>query len=86
MTYIPKDGFPYYFAFVEHMDCTPLFSSLSAYTFLNTIYEKKATYRYTGEAWNIKQIVGYYTPRGSRPEPLHKLHFSFSPRVALQYP
>ena len=61
MRYTPEDGFPYYFDFVKDMDCKPLFSSLSTFTFLNSINEEKATYRYAPNKWSIKQIVGHIT-------------------------
>ena len=61
MKYTPKDGFPYYFDFVKNMDCKPLFSSLSTFTFLNSINEEKAAYRYAPYKWSIKQIVGHIT-------------------------
>ncbi len=61
MRYTPEDGFPYYFDLVKDIDCKPLFSSLSTITFLNTINEEKATYRYMSDKWSIKQIVGHIT-------------------------
>ncbi len=61
MKYIPEDGFPYYFEFVKNMGCKPLFSSLSTLTFLNSITEEKAVYRYAPSKWSIKQIVGHIT-------------------------
>jgi len=61
MRYTPEDGFPYYFDFVKNMDCQSLFSSLSTFTFLNSINEEKAAYRYAPNKWSIKQIVGHIT-------------------------
>jgi uncharacterized damage-inducible protein DinB len=61
MKYTPKDGFPYYLDFVKDIDCRTLFTSLSTFTFLNSIDEEKATYRYAPGKWNIKQIVGHIT-------------------------
>jgi len=61
MRYTPEDGFPYYFDFVKNMDCQPLFSSLSTFTFLNSINEEKAAYCYASNKWSIKQIVGHIT-------------------------
>ncbi len=61
MKYASADGFPYYFDFVKNMDCRPLFSSLSTFTFLNSIDEEKAAYRYATNKWSIKQIVGHIT-------------------------
>jgi uncharacterized damage-inducible protein DinB len=61
MKYTPKDGFPYYLDFVKNMDCQPLFSSPSTFTFLNSISEGKAAYRYAPGKWSIKQIVGHIT-------------------------
>lgn len=61
MKYIPKDGFPYYFDFVKRADYLPLFTSESAFDFLNSISEEKALYRYKTDKWSIKQIVGHIT-------------------------
>jgi uncharacterized damage-inducible protein DinB len=61
MKYTPKDGFPYYLDLVKNMDCQPLFSSQSTFTFLNSISEEKASYRYAPDKWSIKQIVGHIT-------------------------
>lgn len=61
MKYTPKDGFPYYFDLVKNEDCTSLFSSLSTFTFLNSITAEKAEYRYAPNKWSIKQIVGHIT-------------------------
>ncbi len=61
MRHTPEDGFPYYFDLVKNMDCKPLFSSLSTFTFLNSIKEEKASYRYAPNKWSIKQIVGHIT-------------------------
>ena len=61
MSYTPQDGFPYYFDLVKSQDCKSLFSSLSTFTFLNTITEEKSTYRYAPNKWTIKQIIGHIT-------------------------
>ncbi|WP_299438382.1 DinB family protein [uncultured Aquimarina sp.] len=61
MKHTPEDGFPYYFDLVKDTDCIPLFSSLSTISFLNSINEEKATYRYAADKWNIKQIIGHIT-------------------------
>lgn len=61
MKYEPEDGFPYYFDFVKNIDCQSLFSSPSTTTFLSSISEEKAVYRYAPNKWNIKQIVGHIT-------------------------
>ncbi|MBQ4822103.1 DinB family protein [Aquimarina sp. MMG016] len=61
MKYTPKDGFPYYFDLVKHSACKSLFSSLTTITFLKSIEEKKAAFRYASGKWNIKQIVGHIT-------------------------
>lgn len=61
MQYTPKDGFPYYLSFVKNMDCQSLFSSTSTFTFLHSISEEKAAYRYAPDKWSIKQIVGHIT-------------------------
>ncbi len=61
MRYTPEDGFQYYFDFVKNIDCKPLFSSLATFTFLDSIDEEKAAYRYAPNKWSIKQIVGHLT-------------------------
>jgi uncharacterized damage-inducible protein DinB len=61
MRYAPNDGFPYYFDLVRNGDCELLFTSRSIFTFLDSIDEKKATYRYAPDKWSIKQIVGHLT-------------------------
>ncbi|WP_024772634.1 DinB family protein [Aquimarina macrocephali] len=61
MKYVPEDGFPYYYDFVKNMNYQSLFSSSSTITFLNSINEKKAIYRYAPTKWSIKQIVGHIT-------------------------
>ncbi len=61
MRYVPKDGFAFYYDLVRNMDCEPLFSSSAAFTFLNSIDEKKAAYRYASNKWSIKQVVGHIT-------------------------
>ncbi|UOB18624.1 DinB family protein [Abyssalbus ytuae] len=59
--YTPKDGFPYYFNLVKDKDLHTLFSSMSTYTFLKSIDEEKAAYRYEPDKWSIKQLVGHIT-------------------------
>jgi len=61
MKYKPEDGFPYYFDFVQNKDCQSLFSSTSTISFLSSISEDKAVYRYAPAKWSIKQIVGHIT-------------------------
>lgn len=61
MKYTPEAGFPYYYDFVKNMNCQSLFSSSSTITFLSSISEEKAVYRYTPTKWSIKQIVGHIT-------------------------
>lgn len=61
MKYTPKDGFPYYFDLVEDIDYKALFSSEETFTFLNSIPEEKADFRYAPDKWSIKQIVGHIT-------------------------
>jgi uncharacterized damage-inducible protein DinB len=61
MKYTPKDGFPYYLSFVKDVECRTLFNSDSTFTFLNSINEEKAAYRYAPDKWSIKQIVGHIT-------------------------
>ncbi|MEL6917884.1 MAG: DinB family protein [Bacteroidota bacterium] len=61
MKYTPADDFPYYYDLARHMDCKPLFSSLSTFTFLDTISEEKSGHRYAPDKWSIKQIVGHIT-------------------------
>lgn len=59
--YTPEDGFPYYLNLVKDTDYRTVFNSISAFTFLNSINEEKATYRYAPGKWDIKQIVGHIT-------------------------
>jgi len=61
MSYLPKDGFPYYFDLVKDQDFKALFSSSSTFTFLNSITEEKAEYRYAPDKWSIRQIIGHIT-------------------------
>ncbi|GAA4278070.1 DinB family protein [Aquimarina mytili] len=61
MKYKPEHGFPYYIELVKDKDCRSLFSSLSTATFLDSINEEKATFRYGPGKWSIKQIVGHIT-------------------------
>lgn len=61
MKHTPEDGFPYYFDLLAHVDCKSLFSSVTTFTFLNSIPEEKADYRYAPGKWSIKQIVGHIT-------------------------
>jgi uncharacterized damage-inducible protein DinB len=61
MKYIPKDGFPYYLDFVKKSNYLSIFTSDSTFTFLNSISEEKALYRYEENKWSIKQIVGHIT-------------------------
>lgn len=61
MKYTPEAGFPYYFDLVKNETYQALFSSPSTATFLSSISEKKAIYRYSPAKWSIKQIVGHIT-------------------------
>ncbi len=61
MKYTPEDGFPYYLDFVKDADCRKLFTSSLTFTFLNSISEEKAAYRYAPGKWDIRQIVGHIT-------------------------
>lgn len=59
MKYTPKDGFPYYVNLVGDTDCKSLFESQETFTYLKTIDEEKANYRYAHEKWSIKEVVGH---------------------------
>jgi len=61
MSYSPADGFPYYFDLVKNEDCRSLFTSISTITFLETIDDEKAEFRYAEGKWNIKQVLGHIT-------------------------
>jgi uncharacterized damage-inducible protein DinB len=61
MNYKPEDGFPYYFDLVKEDDVRLLYSSLSTFTFLNSINEETSARRYAPGKWSIKQIVGHIT-------------------------
>lgn len=59
MKYKPEHGFPYYFELVKNDSLYSLFSSLSTFTFLKSIDEEKADYRYSRDKWSVKQVVGH---------------------------
>jgi len=61
MKYTPEAGFPYYFDFVKNISCQSVFSPSSTITFLNSISEEKAVYRYAPTKWSIKQVLGHLT-------------------------
>ena len=61
MKYKPEDGFPYYFNLVKDDRLHSLFSSSSTLTFLESISEEKANYRYLPDKWSTKQVVGHIT-------------------------
>ena len=61
MSYVPEDGFPYYFNLVRNVDCKTLFSSQATFRFMDSIDEQKAAYRYAPDKWRIKEIVGHMT-------------------------
>ncbi len=61
MKYTPKDGFPYYYDLVKDENFKYLFTDSSTMTFLSSINENKAIYRYEPDKWSIKQIVGHIT-------------------------
>ncbi len=61
MSFISSDGFLYYYNLTKDADCQTLYSSLSTFQFLESIDEKKATYRYANDKWSIKQVVGHIT-------------------------
>ena len=61
MIYTSEDGFPYYFDLVKKEDYKSLFTSSSTITFLNSINEEKAIYRYEPNKWTIKEVIGHIT-------------------------
>ena len=61
MNYTPKSGFPYYHNLVKKDDYNQLFTAIDVFTYLNTITEEKAVYRYKANKWSIKQVVGHIT-------------------------
>jgi uncharacterized damage-inducible protein DinB len=61
MKYSVADGFPYYFDLVRDFQYNELFLSQATFTFLESISEEKACYRYSKDKWSIKQIVGHIT-------------------------
>lgn len=61
MKYKLEDGFPYYIELIENINYRQLFTSKENITFLETITEKHATYRYAPGKWSIKQIIGHIT-------------------------
>jgi len=61
MKYSVSDGFPYYIELLGNADYRQLFSSRENLTFLETISEEKASYRYAPDKWSIKQVIGHIT-------------------------
>lgn len=61
MQHSPQDGFPYYHELAKSADCLSLFSSEPTLTFLNSLDEERATYRYAPDKWSIKQVIGHIT-------------------------
>jgi len=61
VSYVPKDGFVYYYNLAGNVDCNTLFSSQATFTFLDSIDEQKAAHRYAPDKWSIKEIVGHMT-------------------------
>ncbi|MEQ8904389.1 DinB family protein [Ekhidna sp.] len=61
MKLTPQDGFPYYIDLVKGEELNALFSSTVAISFLKSLNEEKASYRYAPHKWSIKQIIGHIT-------------------------
>ncbi len=61
MPFNPEDGFPYYYDLAKDEDLQKLFRSSDTFTFLKSIQEEKANYRYAPGKWSIKQMVGHVT-------------------------
>lgn len=61
MKLTPKDGFPYYLALGNTDSLKKLFSSQTNFTFLESIGDERANYRYAKDKWSIKQVVGHIT-------------------------
>lgn len=57
----PSDGFPYYYKLAESKSCHELFTSPSAFEFLNAIDEDQSKHRYENDKWCIKEVVGHIT-------------------------
>lgn len=61
MKYTPKDGFPYYYQLAKEGDLSSIFAPMPTLSFLQSIDEEKAQYRYAADKWTIKQVVGHIT-------------------------
>jgi len=61
MKYRLEDGFPYYIELIETVNYRQLFSSQENLTWLGTISEEQANYRYAPNKWSIKQVIGHIT-------------------------
>ncbi|WP_108868702.1 DinB family protein [Aquimarina aquimarini] len=61
MKYTPEDDFSYYYEWANGDSLSTLFDTTATFTFLRTINEEKATYRYQPNKWSIKQVIGHIT-------------------------
>jgi len=59
--YVPADGYPYYHNLAKHINFDLLFTLGATFSFLKTIDERKAAYRYAPNKWSIKQVLGHIT-------------------------
>ena len=61
MNYIPKDGFPYYFALAKRDTLKSIFKEMLTLNKLQGVSKEKAKFRYEPNKWSIKQVVGHIT-------------------------
>jgi uncharacterized damage-inducible protein DinB len=59
--YTVSDGFSYYIELLGNKDYLQEFLSQENFSFLDTISEEKANFRYALDKWSIKQIIGHIT-------------------------
>ena len=61
MKYTTNDFFLYYIEMSGNEDCQKLFSMPDNISFLNSLTEEQASYRYASDKWSIKQVLGHIT-------------------------
>ena len=61
MNYIPKDGFPYYFALAKRDTLKSIFKEMLTLNKPQGVSKEKAKFRYEPNKWSIKQVVGHIT-------------------------
>jgi len=61
MKYTTNDFFLYYIEMSGNEDCQKLFLMPDNISFLNSLTEEQASYRYASDKWSIKQVLGHIT-------------------------